>query len=254
MDESRMEFAGLVSQWSSRVLQLRLVENPLRDFISSLFLFIEHLYSVSSNKSIQASKDFPWLQTQMEFCLSLQSPMLKKKTLLKKIESCHDLSLKMQNDTVGKNPVCSTEARSKSGCQSGSGWGVKAGRLSTTMWDGICVHAKYLDGRFLDTMTHKSLSMVSARRRGGWLVYQTLKINRHLIPRTTNYNCTLLLRVLSRKQNSGCSKIFLFVFCFITINYFHTFVWPDGAHLINIHINYMTRQYVSVHSNSPAGE
>lgn len=29
--------------------------------------FLEHLYSISSNKSIPPSKDFPWLEIQIEF-------------------------------------------------------------------------------------------------------------------------------------------------------------------------------------------
>lgn len=131
MDEWRLEFLHLVSQWSSLLLQLQLIENPLWDFISSLFLFIEHLYSVSSNKSIQASKDFPWLQTQMEFASDSNPLSSKKKKFIKK-DRILPWSLPQDEENAewhiveGKNPAFSMEARSKSRCQSGSGCDVKA--------------------------------------------------------------------------------------------------------------------------------
>lgn len=123
------------------------------------------------------------------FCLILQTPILKKKnkkkTLSKKKwKNPVMISALRKMQSGGKNRVCSIEAGSKPRCQSGSGWGIKAGSLRTTMWDGICEHEKDLDGRFLDTLTHEGHYVVSKRESWGWFVYWTLKIKREVTPRT----------------------------------------------------------------------
>lgn len=199
--EWRMERVALVCQWSSLLLQLQVMKNPHWDFISSLFLLVEHLYSVSSNKSIQPSNDFPWLQTPMEF---LPHPPIahprknkkgKKKTLLKERKNPIMISAlgrkKMQS--VGKNGVCSIEARSKPRCQSGSGWGIEAGILRTTTWDGLCEHARDLNGRLLDTLTNSEQYVVSREYVQGCFVCWTLKMKILVTPRRDKIQQNTLL-------------------------------------------------------------